>query len=50
MKFFNTEFSKEYVNEAIYILPFVVYSDEVNCGKILWFGWLRWLFGISFNK
>lgn len=50
MKFFKTDFDKEYVKEAIYILPFVVYSNEVNRGKTLWFGWLKWLFAIQFKE
>lgn len=50
MRLFAVEFDKEYVNEAWYILPFLVYSDEANRGKTLWIGWLKWLIGIQFKE
>ena len=50
MKLLKTKFDKEYVKEAYYILPFLVYSNETNRGKTLWIGWLKWLIGIQLSE
>lgn len=49
MKILKTKFNKKYVKEAVYILPFVVYSNTFYSGKQLWFGWLKWLFAINLS-
>lgn len=48
MKLLKCKMDAEYVKEAIYITPMITYSNEINSGKNLWIGWLKWLFCINF--